>query len=68
MAKKIPLSDSSSTVCRIVDFPPVSEDGEAFMHRTQILDFAVVLNGTIKLVSDDGAEKTVNEGDVAVQR
>ena len=66
--KKIPLSDSSGTVCRIVDFPPVGEDAEAFMHRTQSLDFAVVLNGTIKLVLDDGAEKTMNEGDVAVQR
>jgi hypothetical protein len=66
--KKIALSDSSGTVCRIVDFPPIGEDGDAYMHRTQSLDFAVILKGTIKLILDDGAEKTMNEGDVAVQR
>lgn len=66
--KKIPLSDASGTVCRIVDFPPIGGDGKALMHRTQSLDFAVVLKGTIKLILDDGAEKTMDEGDVAVQR
>lgn len=66
--KKIPLSESSGVVCRIVDFPAVGEDGTAFMHRTQSLDFGMVLKGTIKLILDDGVEKTMSEGDIVVQR
>lgn len=66
--KSIPLSDASGTVCRVVDFPPLGEESNAFMHRTQSLDFAIVLKGTIKLILDKGVEKTMSEGDIAVQR
>ena len=66
--KRIPLSNTGSTVCRVVDFPPIGEDGDAFMHRTQSVDFGVVLKGSIKLILDDGLEKTMSEGDVVVQR
>jgi hypothetical protein len=66
--KRIPLSDAGGTVCRIVDFPPVGEDGDVFMHRTQSVDFGVVLKGSIKLILDDGLEKMMSEGDVVVQR
>ena len=70
--KKIPLSDSSGTVCRIVDFPPVGEDNEqarkGLMHRTQSLDFGMVLKGKITLELDDGVEKEMSEGDIVVQR
>jgi len=38
------------------------------MHRTQSMDCAVVLNGSIALELDDGAEVTLNAGDVLVQR
>ena len=71
-SKIIPLVDESGSICRIVDFPPIPEDAvtdrAGLMHRTQSLDFAVVLKGTIKLELDDGVEKTVKEGDVVVQR
>jgi len=55
---------------RIVDFPPTgdTEDNVNIMHRTQSIDFGVVLKGTIKLILDDGVETTMNEGDVVVQR
>lgn len=66
--KRIPLSNAGGTVCRVVDFPPIGEDGDAFMHRTQSLDFGVVLKGSIKLILDDGLETTMHEGDVVVQR
>lgn len=71
--KIIPLSDATGTVCRIVDFPPIGEadreqDRAGLMHRTQSLDFAIVMKGTIKLELDDGVEKEVKEGDVVVQR
>lgn len=68
--KKIGLVDPSGVFCRIVDFPAVgnSEDNVNIMHRTQSVDFGVVLRGTIKLILDDGLETTMNEGDVVVQR
>ena len=68
--KKIDLEDKTGSTCRIVDFPPL-EDGklpEGFMHRTQSLDFAVVMKGKIILELDDGVETEVKEGDVVIQR
>lgn len=68
--KKIPLTDRSGVVCRIVDFPAVGDAPEEvnIMHRTQSVDYAVVIKGTINLILDDGAVKTVTEGDTVVQQ
>ncbi len=65
--KKISLEDKVGTTCRIVDFPPSKmKDGakipEGFMHRTQSLDFGVVLKGRIMLELDDGVETEVGCG------
>ena len=38
------------------------------MHRTQTLDYGVVLAGAIVLELDDGVEVTLGAGDVLVQR
>ena len=38
------------------------------MHRTQSMDYGVVLSGSIVLELDDGAEVTLSAGDVLVQR
>ena len=38
------------------------------MHRTQSIDFGVVLKGTITMVLDDDSETVFKEGDVCVQR
>lgn len=37
-------------------------------HRTQSIDFGIVLKGTIKMILDDGSETIFKEGDVCVQR
>lgn len=37
------------------------------MHRTATLDYDVVLEGTVGLELDDGAEVTLGPGDVVVQ-
>jgi hypothetical protein len=71
--KKITLEDKIGTTCRVVDFLPLKmgEDGklsEGFMHRTQSLDFGVVLKGRITLELDDGLETEMEEGAVVVQR
>ena len=69
----MPLTDASGVTCRIVDFPPVpadlqSSDTVNFMHRTQSVDFGLVLMGKIWLVMDGGDEREIGVGDVVVQR
>jgi hypothetical protein len=71
--KKISLEHHTGCTCRLVDFTALKpgEGGVApqgFMHRTQSMDFAVVLKGRIFLELDDGVETEVKEGDVVVQR
>lgn len=53
------------TVMRIVDMKP---GGESIMHRTQSLDYGVVLDGEIELVLDSGESRTLKRSDVAIQR
>lgn len=55
-------------VCEIVDLPPTSKQQAAFLHRNQSLDYGVVLKGSMQLILDDGVQKTLNEGDVYVQK
>ena len=38
------------------------------MHRTQSLDFGIVLEGSMVMILDDGSETLMQRGDVAVQR
>jgi quercetin dioxygenase-like cupin family protein len=38
------------------------------MHRTQSVDFGIVLEGIIELILDDGKRQLLQRGDVAVQR
>ena len=38
------------------------------MHRTQSVDFGIVLEGAVVMVLDDGSETFMQRGDVAVQR
>lgn len=59
------LVNKNGTVCRIVDFAP---GFDCMMHRTQSLDYGIVLDGTIELVLDSGETQLMKHGDVAVQR
>ncbi|OAP60709.1 hypothetical protein AYL99_05711 [Fonsecaea erecta] len=62
---KLGLVSPNGTVCRVVDFAP---GYECIMHRTQSLDYGIVLEGTIEMILDSGERKTIQRGDVAVQR
>jgi hypothetical protein len=71
--KKLPLTVDEGVTCRTVDFPPVpaeamKSDTVNFMHRTQSVDFGVVLEGSIWAVMDSGEEKEMKPGDVCIQR
>lgn len=59
------LVQPGGTVCRIVDFGP---QGSPLMHRTQSLDYGVVLEGEIEMELDDGSVTLMKKGDIAVQR
>ncbi|MCJ1462480.1 hypothetical protein MMC07_001082 [Pseudocyphellaria aurata] len=63
--KQIGLVNPNGTVCRIVDFGPGSEP---LMHRTQSLDYGLVLEGSVEMILDSGETKLLHRGDVAVQR
>jgi quercetin dioxygenase-like cupin family protein len=63
-----PLStppDPNGTVIRIVDLQPHAASP---MHRTESVDYGIVLAGEVHLVLDDGSETRLQPGDVVVQR
>lgn len=64
-SKKLGLVNASGTVCRMVDFGP---GNEPLMHRTESLDYGVVLEGSMEMILDSGETKLMHRGDVAVQR
>ncbi|KAL4932953.1 cupin domain-containing protein [Aspergillus undulatus] len=59
------LVNPGGTVCRIVDFAP---RGRPIMHRTQSLDYGIVLEGEIEMALDSGEKRILRKGDVAIQR
>lgn len=59
------LVSKNGTVLRYVDFAP---GYECMMHRTQSLDYGIVLVGAITSVLDSGEETVMKRGDVMVQR
>ncbi|GAB7337123.1 hypothetical protein MBLNU457_g2521t1 [Dothideomycetes sp. NU457] len=62
---KLGLVNEGGTVCRTVDLAP---GYSCLMHRTQSLDFGIVMDGTIEMILDSGDKSILKRGDVAVQR
>lgn len=62
---KLGLVNPNGTVARIVDLAPGSQP---LMHRTQSLDYGVVLEGEVEMILDKGVKRVMGRGDVAVQR
>jgi quercetin dioxygenase-like cupin family protein len=63
--RKVDLTLPGGSVLRIVDMLPGKR---APMHRTNSLDYGIVLSGAIELVLDDGATTLVEAGGVVIQR
>ena len=61
----VSLSLPNGTVLRMVDRSPGSSSA---MHRTQSLDYGVVIEGQMDLILDSGQVVTLQKGDVCVQR
>jgi quercetin dioxygenase-like cupin family protein len=57
--------DPNGTIVRLVDLDARSRSP---MHRTETIDYGIVLAGEVTLVLDDGSETALHAGDVVVQR
>lgn len=60
-----PLPDATGTTCVVLEAPA---GHDVPMHRTTTVDYGVVLDGTTELLLDSGERKTLQRGDVFVQR
>lgn len=56
---------TGGSVIRIVDMLP---GGQSPAHRTNSIDYGIVLSGTLELELDDGAVVTLGPTDIVVQR
>jgi quercetin dioxygenase-like cupin family protein len=59
------LTLNQGSVLRIVDMLPGKESP---VHRTNSIDYGIVLEGEIELELDDGAKRTIGQGGIIVQR
>jgi quercetin dioxygenase-like cupin family protein len=59
------LTLNNGSVFRIVDMLPGKESP---MHRTNSIDYGIVISGEVELELEDGRKTTVREGGVIVQR
>lgn len=59
------VGSGEGAVCRIVEFAP---GGMKFMHRTETLDYAILIKGECDLELDDGKTVHMKPGDICVQR
>ncbi|MFM9970850.1 MAG: cupin domain-containing protein [Burkholderiales bacterium] len=64
-AEPVGLAQQGGSVLRVVDMPPGSRSP---MHRTDSLDYGIVLAGPVDLELDNGHTTTVNAGEIVVQR
>jgi quercetin dioxygenase-like cupin family protein len=59
------LTLNQGSVIRVVDMLPGKESP---MHRTNSIDYGIVLEGEIELELEDGRKKTIKQGGIIVQR
>jgi len=64
-ARQVGTAHPNGTVFRVVEFSPSAAPR---MHRTDSIDYAVVIAGKIDMQLDDGREVHLKAGDVLVQR
>lgn len=58
-------NQNGGSVLRIVDFPPGIQSP---MHRTQSIDYGIVLWGEIEVELDSGEKRTLKQSEVCVQK
>lgn len=64
--RSFPPAGASAIVT--LDIAPNPNNEPGFMHRTQTLDYVVILEGEMELSLDGGEKRVVKRGEVVVQR
>jgi quercetin dioxygenase-like cupin family protein len=64
-ARKVGTTHAGGTVFRVIEFSPGAAPR---MHRTDSIDYAVVISGEIDMELDQGHQVHLKAGDVLVQR
>ncbi|KAF3399904.1 hypothetical protein F1880_008468 [Penicillium rolfsii] len=64
-SQKLGLVNPGGTVLRVMDVAP---NTTPIMHRTQSLDYGIVLEGEIEMSLDSGETRLLKKGDIAIQR
>lgn len=64
-ARQVGSTDPNGTVFRVVEYQPGVAPRN---HRTESIDYAVVLSGEIDMELDDGVTVHLRQGDTLVQR
>ena len=64
-ARELGTTDPNGTVFRVVEYQPGVAPRN---HRTESIDYAVVLSGEIDMELDDGVTVHLRQGDALVQR
>jgi quercetin dioxygenase-like cupin family protein len=64
-ARAVGLTQPGGSVLRVVELLP---GGRSAMHRTNSLDYGIVLFGSIELELDDGVVTLIETGDIVIQR
>src|SRR5260370_23353828 len=59
------VGSGQGSIIRITEFAP---GAAKFMHRTETVDYAILLSGECDLELDDGKTVHMKQGDIAVQR
>jgi quercetin dioxygenase-like cupin family protein len=59
------VGTGQGTVIRVTEFAP---GAPKFMHRTETVDYAILLSGECDLELDDGKTVHMTQGDIVVQR
>ncbi|KAI4142494.1 MAG: hypothetical protein L6R39_004914 [Caloplaca ligustica] len=67
---KLGLVNPNGSVCRMVDIAPSTAEAHSkpIMHRTESLDYGVVIHGEMECLLDSGEKRLMRPGDIAVQR
>lgn len=63
--RNVDLTLPGGSVIRVVDMLPLTT---APMHRTNSLDYGIVVSGAIALVLDDGSSTLIEPGGIIIQR
>ncbi len=61
---------ANGTIVRFCQFDPSksSDARPTYMHRTETVDYGIVVSGEITLLLDDGSESVLGQGDIVIQR